>query len=40
MNLYDDIRPDVEALLRAQEATLAPVDPAARSGGGLGSSAG
>jgi 2-polyprenyl-3-methyl-5-hydroxy-6-metoxy-1,4-benzoquinol methylase len=36
MNLYDDFRPDVEALLRAQEATLAPVDPAARSGGGLG----
>jgi 2-polyprenyl-3-methyl-5-hydroxy-6-metoxy-1,4-benzoquinol methylase len=36
MNLYDDYRPDVEALLRAQDAALPPADPAARSGDGLG----
>jgi 2-polyprenyl-3-methyl-5-hydroxy-6-metoxy-1,4-benzoquinol methylase len=36
MNLYDDYRPDVEALLRAQDAALVPADPAARSGDGLG----
>jgi 2-polyprenyl-3-methyl-5-hydroxy-6-metoxy-1,4-benzoquinol methylase len=36
MNLYDDYRPDVEALLRAQDAALPPADLAARSGDGLG----
>ena len=36
MNLYDDVRPDVAALLKAQEAALPPPDPIARSGDGLG----
>src|SRR5688500_14065035 len=36
MNLYDDFQPDVPALLKAQEATLPPPDPIARSGEGLG----
>jgi SAM-dependent methyltransferase len=36
MNLYDDVRLDVAALLKQQEATLPPPDPAARSGDGLG----
>lgn len=36
MNRYDDYRPDVAALLDAQDATLRPPDPHARSGDGLG----
>jgi 2-polyprenyl-3-methyl-5-hydroxy-6-metoxy-1,4-benzoquinol methylase len=36
VNLYDDVRPDVPALLAAQARTLRPPDPAARSGDGLG----
>ncbi len=36
MNLYDDVRLDVAALLKRQETTLRPPDPAARSGDGLG----
>ena len=36
MNRYDDFRPDVPALLKSQEAALAPPDPAARSGDRLG----
>jgi SAM-dependent methyltransferase len=36
VNLYDDVRPDVPALLAAQARTLPPPDPAARSGDGLG----
>ena len=36
MNRYDDVRPDVPALLAAQAAALPPPDPAARSGDGLG----
>jgi hypothetical protein len=36
MNLYDDVRLDAAALLKQQEATLRPPDPAARSGDGLG----
>jgi 2-polyprenyl-3-methyl-5-hydroxy-6-metoxy-1,4-benzoquinol methylase len=36
MNLYDDYRPDVAALLRAQDAALPPKRETARSGDGLG----
>ena len=36
MNLYDDVRPDVAALLEQQAATLRGPDPHARSGDGLG----
>lgn len=36
MNLYDDVRPDVPALLAAQARALAPADLAARSSDGLG----
>jgi SAM-dependent methyltransferase len=36
LNLYDDVRPDVPALLAAQAARLSAPDPAARSGDGLG----
>ena len=36
MNQYDDFQPNVAALLKQQEATLPSVDPAARSGDGLG----
>lgn len=36
MNLYDDYRPNVETLLRAQDATFPTRDPAARSGDTLG----
>lgn len=36
MNLYDDVRLDVAALLKQQEAALVRSDPAARSGAGLG----
>ena len=36
MNRYDDFRPDVPALLKAQDAALAAPDPAARSGDDLG----
>jgi SAM-dependent methyltransferase len=36
MNLYDDVRPDVAALLATQAGALPPTDPAARSGDGLG----
>ena len=36
MNRYDDFRPDVPALLKAQDAALAAPDPGARSGDGLG----
>jgi 2-polyprenyl-3-methyl-5-hydroxy-6-metoxy-1,4-benzoquinol methylase len=36
VNRYDDFRPEVDVLLRAQTATLPPPDPAARSGDGLG----
>lgn len=36
MNLYDDVRPDVAALLAAQNLKLHPPNPAARSGDGLG----
>jgi SAM-dependent methyltransferase len=36
MNRYDDFRPDVAALLAAQDATLAPPSATARSGAGLG----
>jgi len=36
MNLYDDYRPDVPLLLKQQDARLAPPDPTARSGDGLG----
>lgn len=36
MNRYDDFRPDVPALLKAQEASLPAPNPAARSGDGLG----
>jgi len=36
MNLYDDVRPDVRALLKEQEAKLPPPNPNARSGDGLG----
>src|SRR5512134_3351813 len=36
VNQYDDVRLDVGALLAAQDATLPPPDPAARSGDGLG----
>jgi 2-polyprenyl-3-methyl-5-hydroxy-6-metoxy-1,4-benzoquinol methylase len=35
MNLYDDVHPDVAALLKAQEESLPVPDPAARSGDGL-----
>jgi 2-polyprenyl-3-methyl-5-hydroxy-6-metoxy-1,4-benzoquinol methylase len=35
VNRYDDIRPDVPALLAAQAGALPPADPAARSGEGL-----
>jgi 2-polyprenyl-3-methyl-5-hydroxy-6-metoxy-1,4-benzoquinol methylase len=36
VNLYDDVRLDVAALLARQDLTLSPPDPAARSGDGLG----
>src|SRR3990172_2271338 len=36
MNLYDDFRPDVGALLKEQDASLPQPDPAARSGDALG----
>jgi 2-polyprenyl-3-methyl-5-hydroxy-6-metoxy-1,4-benzoquinol methylase len=36
MNRYDDFRPDVAALLKEQEARVAPADSRARSGDGLG----
>jgi 2-polyprenyl-3-methyl-5-hydroxy-6-metoxy-1,4-benzoquinol methylase len=36
VNLYDDARPDVAALLKQQEERLARPDPSARSGQGLG----
>ena len=36
MNLYDDFRPDVAALLNEQDAKLPAPDPQARSGDGLG----
>lgn len=36
MNLYDDVRPDVAALLKEQDAELIPPDPMARSADGLG----
>jgi 2-polyprenyl-3-methyl-5-hydroxy-6-metoxy-1,4-benzoquinol methylase len=36
VNRYDDVRPDVPALLAAQDAALRPTNPAARSGDGLG----
>ena len=36
MNRYDDFRPDVPALLKAQEAALPAPDPTARSGDRLG----
>jgi SAM-dependent methyltransferase len=36
VNLYDDVRPDVPALLAAQAAALPPADPTARSGDGVG----
>ena len=36
MNRYDDVRLDVAALLKEQDATLPPPAPAARSGDGLG----
>jgi hypothetical protein len=36
MNLYDDFRPDVGALLKEQDASLPQPDTAARSGDGLG----
>jgi 2-polyprenyl-3-methyl-5-hydroxy-6-metoxy-1,4-benzoquinol methylase len=36
MNRYDDVRLDVRALLKEQEAKLPPPDPHARSGDGLG----
>lgn len=36
MNRYDDVRLDVGALLKQQDASLAPPDPEARSGDGLG----
>lgn len=36
MNLYDDVNPDVAALLKAQDDSLVPPDPVARSGDGLG----
>ena len=36
MNLYDDFRPDVAALLKEQDARLPVPDPQARSGDGLG----
>ena len=36
MNLYDDVRPDVVRLLKEQDVKLAPPDPTARSGDGLG----
>lgn len=36
MNLFDDFRPDVAALLKEQEAGLPAPDPGARSGDGLG----
>lgn len=36
MNLYDDFRPDVAALLKEQDARLPAPDPRARSGDGLG----
>lgn len=36
VNLYDDARPDVAALLKDQDAKLPAPDPSARSGDGLG----
>jgi SAM-dependent methyltransferase len=36
VNRYDDVRLDVAALLKQQDASLAPPDPEARSGDGLG----
>src|SRR6266511_2026019 len=36
MNLYDDFQPDVASLLKQQDAKLPAIDPAARSGEGLG----
>ena len=36
VNRYDDVRLDVAALLKEQDATLSPADPSARSGDGLG----
>jgi 2-polyprenyl-3-methyl-5-hydroxy-6-metoxy-1,4-benzoquinol methylase len=36
MNRYDDFQPDVAALLKDQDARLAPADPQARSADGLG----
>jgi 2-polyprenyl-3-methyl-5-hydroxy-6-metoxy-1,4-benzoquinol methylase len=36
VNRFDDFRPDVAALLRVQDSQLAPPDPEARSGTGLG----
>jgi len=36
VNRYDDVRLDVAALLKQQDASLAPADPSARSGDGLG----
>jgi len=36
VNRYDDFRPDVALLLKEQESHLAPADPRARSGDGLG----
>lgn len=36
MNPYDDLQPDIDALLRKQAVALPPADPAARSGDGLG----
>lgn len=36
VNRYDDVRLDVAALLKEQDATLVPADPSARSGHGLG----
>ena len=36
MNQYDDIRPDVAALLKEQDGKLAPADLTARSGAGVG----
>jgi len=36
VNRYDDVRLDVAALLKQQDASLAPAEPSARSGDGLG----
>jgi SAM-dependent methyltransferase len=36
LNAYDDCRPDIERLLKEQDARVRPPDPAARSGDGLG----